>query len=621
MTTFFSDFPPAFVLILGAILVPCLPKKIRSYYVIALPALAFVNVYFLQLDGNTKWNLDAFLWLTNGEALELLRTESPGAENPEAGYKLAKAFGYIFCLNAVIAFIFAFYVKKSTQHVAALIYIGGALGVAFAGDLLTLYVFWELMAVSSTFVILARNTEKAKRSAFRYTMIHLFGGLLLLAGIVLTIQSRGSIQFDGFDFATEQSAGTWLILLGILVNAAVPPFAAWLPDSYPEASVTGGLILSAYTTKTAVYTLLQGYAGWEPLIWIGCIMSVYGIIYALLENDMRRILAYSIINQVGFMVCAAGIGSPDAISGATAHAFCHIIYKSLLWMAAGAVLYRVGKSKCTELGGLYKTMPLTLIFGTIGALAISAVPGTSGFTSKTIIIHAAEHEAAHGHASLWWAWLILEAASAGVFLHAGIKFPYFVFFNKDQGLRPKEAPGTMLTAMAILSFLCIYLGVNPQPLYDILPFEVNYNAYTAGHVITQIQLLMLSALVFFLFLPMLKRTSTISLDFDWFYRKGAPLFYKVTDKSLNSVNAATRKGIVDGLIPRLSSFFASAPSRILSWLATPVWLAQGLNSAEREKRREQLFERGQSGAFPIGITAILAVVLLGVLYVFSWFTR
>jgi multicomponent Na+:H+ antiporter subunit D len=416
------------------------------------------------------------------DPLELLRVD-----------KLSKAFGYIFTLNAAAAFLFAFYVKKAVQHVWALIYIGASLGVVFSGDLISLYFYWELMAVSSAFVILARNTLRSKHAAFRYVMVHIFGGLVLLAGIVITISTRGTTAFDGFSYA-EADLGTWLILIGFLINAAGPFVSAWLTDAYPEASVTGGVILSAYTTKTAVYALLRGFAGWEPLMLVGCVMAVFGIIYALLENDMRRILAYSIINQVGFMVCAVGIGTKMAISGAVAHAFCHIIYKSLLWMSAGAVLHRTGKSRCTELGGLYKTMPWTLLFGGIGALAISAVPLTSGFTSKTIIIAASEHQ------HLFWTWLVLELASAGVFLHAGIKFPYFVFFNKDRGLRPKEAPKTMLAAMAILSFLCIWLGIRPQALYDILPYAVDYKAYTAPHLVTQMQLLMFSALAFFLFL-------------------------------------------------------------------------------------------------------------------------
>ena len=485
----FANIPPSFLLFGGAIITVLLRGIYRNIFLVILPLITFY--YISQLPMGESGHVS---FLPGFGDLEMLRVD-----------KLSKAFGYIFTLNAAVALLFAFYVKKALQHTAALIYIGSALGVIFSGDLITLYINWELMAVSSTFVILSRNTLKAKGAAFRYILVHIFGGLLLLAGIVMTVSSGGSIAFDSFDYA-DANMGTWLILLGFLVNAAAPGVSAWLSDAYPEASVTGGVILSAYTTKTAVYVLLRGFHGWEPLIWIGCIMTVVGIIYALLENDMRRILAYSIINQVGFMVCAAGIGTEMAISGATAHAFCHIIYKSLLWMSAGAVLYRTGLSRCTEVGGLYKTMPLTLIFGTIGALAISAVPLTSGFTSKTIILEAANHE------GLMWPWLMLELASAGVFLHAGIKFPYFVFFNKDRGLRPKEAPGTMLWAMGILSFLCIYLGIRPQALYDILPYEVHYEAYTVSHVVTQMQLLMFSALVFFLFLPCLLYTSPSPRD-------------------------------------------------------------------------------------------------------------
>lgn len=591
------DFPPALILILGALLAPFLKGRLRSLYVIALPAAAFVVVASLTPE-KSSWQVPLLPWA--GEPLTFLRVD-----------KLAKAFGYIFCLNGFVALIFAFYVKKSTQHVATLIYLGSALGAVFAGDLLSLYVFWELMAISSTFVILARRTERAKGAAFRYVMVHLLGGLILLAGIVMTVSAQGgSIAFDGFDFAEDRHLGTWLIMIGFLVNAAAPPLSAWLPDAYPEASVTGGVILSAYTTKTAVYTLLRGFAGWEPLIWIGCLMTLYGIIYALLENDMRRILAYSIINQVGFMVCAAGIGTADAISGATAHAFCHILYKSLLWMSAGAVLYRVGKSRCTELGGLYKSMPWTLVFGTIGAMAISAVPLTSGFTSKTIIMYAAENE------HLFWPWLVLEIASAGVFLHAGIKFPYFVFFNQDRGLRPKEAPKSMLLAMGILAFLCIFLGVYPKPLYDILPYEVHYQAYTFGHVVNQSQLLVLSALVFFLFLPLLKRTATLSLDTDWFYRKGGPLFALAADRVCNGINAGAGRIVLGRVTPAICWFFECASSRLLGLVMWPWWKARGLSADEVEARRRDLRMLTRRGAFPIGVTACLAVLLLALLFFF-----
>ena len=453
-----GNFPPAAILILGALLVPFFKGNAKNWYIILLPATAFFLVWNLELG--SSWHVHFF-----DHELTLLRVD-----------KLSKVFGYIFTLNAFAAFIYAFYLKDNAQHVAALMYIGSSLGVVFSGDLITLYFFWEVMAVASAFLILARRTEKAMKAGTRYVLVHISGGLCLLAGMFLYISQAGSIEFHAM---TARNWGTYLILIGFLVNAAAPLVSAWLPDAYPEATVTGGVILSAYTTKTAVYTLVRGFPGWEILILVGCTMTIYGIIYALLENDMRRILAYSIINQVGFMVTGVGIGTMMSLNGTVAHAFCHIIYKALLWMSAGSVLYMTGKSKCTDLGGLYKTMPWTLIFGGVGALSISAFPATSGFTSKSLIIDGAIHQ------HMMWAWLVLEVASAGVFLHAGIKFPYFVFFAKDKGLRPGETNKSMLIAMGFMSFLCIFLGVYPQPLYHVLPFEVHYQAYTFNHVIAQ----------------------------------------------------------------------------------------------------------------------------------------
>ena len=587
------DLPPSLLLIAGAFLVPLLRGTARNVYLVLLPLAALGLVALLP---ETTPGAGFSVQLLGGfEKLQMLRVD-----------KLSRAFGIIFTLNAAAAFLFAFHVKKAAQHTAALVYIGSALGVVFSGDLITFYLFWEMMAIASAFIILSRDTERARRSAFRYFLVHVFGGLVLLAGIAMTITRTGSTAFAAYDWHSAD-AGTWLMLLGILVNAAVPPVSAWLSGSYPEASVTGGLILSAYTTKTSVYALLRGFEHWEPLIWIGCAMTIYGIIFALLENDMRRILAYSIINQVGFMVCAAGIGGAMAINGAVAHAFCHIIYKSLLWMSAGAVLYRTGLSKCTDLGGLYRTMPLTLILGTIGAMAISAVPLTSGFTSKTMIVAAAEHR------HLLWPWLILEIASAGVFLHAGIKFPYFVFFAKDSGLRPPEAPRTMLAAMGVLAFLCIYLGIHPEPLYHLLPYPVEYQAYTAAKVVTQSQLLIFSALVFFLILKLLKRTPTIVLDTDWFYRKGAPLLTRALDSTLNGINRIAYRTLAQGLTAKLSAFFSDGPARLVGALATPLLLLRGLRGEALQAGRADLQQRSRNSAFPIGFLACIAVLMLAAL--------
>tara|TARA_R110002096_G_scaffold273422_9_gene467292 strand:+ start:27882 stop:29651 length:1770 start_codon:yes stop_codon:yes gene_type:complete len=584
------NIPPGLILIFGALLVPFLPGKLKNICTIILPLIAFSLIAKLPLHVPTcSWNLFPGL-----PAVEWLRVD-----------KLSKAFGYIFTINAVAAFIFAFYLRKSTQHVAALIYIGGALGTVFAGDLVSAYVNWEIMAIASTFVILANPTAKAKGAALRYAYLHIFGGLLFLAGLILTIGSTGSIAFDGFK-PQEADLGSWLILAGFLVNAAAPPLHAWLSDAYPEASISGGVILSAYTTKTAVYTLLRGYPGWEILVWIGCIMTVYGVIYALLENDIRRVWAYSIISQVGFMVCAAGIGTHEAISGATAHAFCHIIYKSLLWMSAGAIIYRVGKSKYTELGGLYKSMPWTATWAIIGALAMSAVPLTSGFTSKSIIIHATEHEA-----HLLWAWYVLEIASAGSFFYAGIRFPYYIIFGKDAGHRPKEAPFSMHLAMGVLAFLCIFLGCYPKPLYDILPHSIGeYSAY--GHVLSQLQLLAFAALAFFVLKPFLKQTDTISLDTDWFWRKGGRGFYWLMDRTLNGFNKFAHIAFVGVLIPLIDRLVNLLPSSLASGLLGAVVDLEG----DPKTRRAALEKMTRKGALPIGVTACFGVFALALLLLF-----
>ncbi|MDA7624544.1 Na(+)/H(+) antiporter subunit D [bacterium] len=596
--TLLSNIPPGLILILGAIVLLLLPATARKAGAIALAALGFFAIS--QLDTGERLST-SFL----GYDLMLLRVDAT-----------SKVFGYIFTLCAFAAFIFSWHEKRRAENTAALVYIGSALGVVFAGDMITWYVCWELMAIASTFLVLARKTEKSLKAAQRYILVHLAGGLILLTGILLHVHETRSIAFDAF---SKDAIGSWFILVGILINAAAVPFSSWLPDAYPESTIMGGVILSAYTTKTAVYTLIRGFPGWEILVTVGCVMAIYGIIYALLENDMRRILAYSIINQVGFMVCGVGIGTELAIAGVVAHAFCHIIYKALLWMSAGAVLFRTGKSKCTELGGLYKTMPLTMILGTIGALAISGVPLTSGFISKTLIVAAAEHK------NYIWAWLVLEIASAGVFLHAGIKFPYFVFFNVDRGLRPKEAPKPMLIGMGLLAFLCILLGCHPALLYNILPYSDAVKSTTFStiyidhfsNVVTMFQLLAFSALAFFVFLPWLKRTPTISVDFDWFYRKGAKLFYAAMDRSLNSLNAAANKYVIKTFLPALTRFALVAPATLTAMALKPVWRAMDPDEDRLAKRRDDLMARFTTGTFPIAYSAACVLILLSMLVLIS----
>lgn len=386
-------------------------------------------------------------------------------------------------------------------------------------------------------------------------MVHAAGGVILLGGIVLYILNTGSIEFDKIIYGDLASV---LILISFMLNAAVPPLSAWLSDAYPEASVTGSVYMTAYTTKTAVYVLLRAFSGVEILIWLGAIMAVYGVIYAVLENDIRRLLAYHIISQVGYMVAGAGIGTEMAINGSASHAFCHILYKALLFMGAGAVIHVTGRRKLTELGGVYRYMPITLALYMIGGFSISAFPLFSGFVSKSMVISAS----AESHLPLIW--LMLTLASSGTFLHTGLKLPYFTFFGQNSGLRAKEPPANMLLAMLFLAILCIFIGVYPDVLYSILPYPVHFEPYTAQHISETMQILLFTALGFFLLLGKLAGEPTISLDTDWFYRKGAKLFMWFIRNPLANLGL---------LLERF--FFNKFPKAILNF--TDLWIAFDLH--------------------------------------------
>ena len=499
-------FHPALLFIVGALPIPFLRGTVRKAYLLAIPVLAIVAVASMQPGGYGARN---FL----GQDILLARVD-----------KLAIVFAFVFTIMSLIGMVYALHIKRTGEHVAAFVYIGSALGVVFAGDYLTLFVFWEGMAFASAYLVFAQGGEAAIRAGFRYLMVHVTGGVVLLGGVVLYGVTTGSVLFGPIEGAL--GLATYLILAGFMLNAAVPPLNAWLTDAYPEATVTGAVFMSAFTTKTAVYVLARGFPGTELLVWMGVAMAIYGVIFAVLENDARRLLAYHIISQVGYMVVGIGIGTEMAVNGAASHAFAHIIYKSLLFMGAGAVIYMTGVRKLTEMGGLYKTMPLTVALYMIGAFAISAFPFFSGFVTKSMVIAAAGND----HRALIV--LLLTLASSGTFLHTGLKLPYYMFFGKDSGLRATEPPRNMLIAMSMAAVLCIAIGLFPGPLYALLPYAVDFVPYTAVHITESLGILMFTALGFVLLLKALDPENTISLDTDWVYRKGARAFMWFANKPL-----------------------------------------------------------------------------------------
>ncbi|MBL4575273.1 MAG: Na(+)/H(+) antiporter subunit D [Opitutaceae bacterium] len=590
-----NSIPPQFILLIGALLIPLFRGKLKLGYMLALPVFAFYN--YLQMPEGVYWTFELLDFkLIFGRA-----------------DKLSLIFVNIFTVVTFIAVIYNIQARNNLEYFAGFLYAGCAIGMVLAGDLITFFIFWEMLTFGAVLLILARKSSRSMGAAIRYLLVHIVGGLILLSGIILHFKEFGSLEFG---YIGLNHLSSYLIFIGFGLNCAWPILHAWLPDAYPEASIGGVIFMATFTTKGAVYALMRGFPGEPSLLWIGMAMAIFPIFYAVLENDLRKVLAYSLINQVGFMVVGIGIGTSLSLNGAAAHVYCHILYKALLFMSIGAIIRQTGKVKATELGGLFRSMPFTAVCCMIGAASISAFPLFSGFVSKSMVMSAA----AEGHYTIIWVALLF--ASAGVFHHAGIKIPFFAFFSHDSGIRVKEAPINMRIAMGIAAFLCIFVGIFPnQTLYKLLPFavEVAYEPYTFAHVMGQGMLLIFSALAFTLLLlsgiyP--AEIRAINIDADWFYRKGGRLFYSFFDYSLNGINTFAHKTFIAGATASICRAAKEGPAKAIIFLLTPYWTLTGNNSQQQAVKRKNLRRQIEKGSFPIGITACLAVLLLGILFFF-----
>lgn len=512
MSALLSATNPGFVLIAAGLLCYLLPwQRVRQALALGAPVLALV----LLLQAPLAQNLATTTFV--GLELILYRVDS-----------LNFVFALAFLIAAVLNAIYALHQDSRLHDGSALTYAGAAIAACLAGDLMSVFIFWEITALTSVVLILQTGTRASYGAAMRYLAIQILSGVLLLDGAAYYFNANGHM-FNPTEIGAGlslQDKGAWLLMLAFGIKAAFPLLHNWLQDSYPKATVTGAVVLSAFTTKLAVYMLARFFPGEDALIWIGAVMTVFPVFFAVVENDLRKVLSYSLNNQVGFMVCAIGVGTPLALNGAAAHAFVHIIYKGLLFMSMGAVLYRTGTTKASELGGLFRSMPFTAVFCIIGAVSISAFPLFSGFVAKSLTMSAVQAE------HLYLVWGMLLFASAGVLEHSGIKIPYFAFFGHDSGLRVKEAPFNMLLAMGLAAFICIFVGLpgllpgfGYHWLYNILPFRTEamaYQPFTASHIITQLQLLVLALMAFIV----LKRVGAypaerraLVLDSDWLYRR------------------------------------------------------------------------------------------------------
>jgi multicomponent Na+:H+ antiporter subunit D len=565
--------PPAMIFILGALLIPFLKGKLKQTYLLLIPALAFLDI--VQLETGTAW-IYHFL----GYELIFCQVD-----------RLSSMVGYIFTIIGFLALLYSLHVEEDGQHVAAFLYVGSSLGVVFAGDFFTLFAFWEVMAVSSVFLVWYQKEKRSLDAGFRYLIMHIIGGCSLLAGIIIYVVETGSIVVTHLGNGTADI----FILIGFGLNAAFIPIHTWLPDAYPEGTVTGSVFMSVYTTKTGVYVLARCFAGMPLVAYMGGIMTVYGVLFALLQNDARKLLSYHIVSQVGYMVAGVGIGTELGINGGIAHVFNHILYKALLFMSMGSVLYMTGKRKLTEMGGLAKYMPVTCVACIIASLSIAGAPGFNGYISKGMVISSVLE-------------LMMVLAAVGTFL-SFVKLSYFTFFAPNEDIRAKESPKNMQLAMLLTAFLCIFIGVYPEALFRVLPFHpVLYHPYTASHVLGTVQLFLLAGVAFIVAKKMVEPHRATILDFDYFYRMGGRgliwLCLFPLSRTRNRVQLSSSRAV--DVITRV----ARNPIMLLEIPAAYAYLriTQGLRYvsgySSDETYNENLYRR------PIGVGVLVAIILL-----------
>jgi multicomponent Na+:H+ antiporter subunit D len=572
--------PPALFFILGALLIPLLKGTLKRVYLLAIPALAFLDI--LQLETGTAW-VYHFL----GYELVFCQVD-----------RLSLVVGYIFTIIGFLALLYSLHVEENGQHVAAFLYVGSSLGVVFAGDYFTLFAFWEVMAVSSVFLVWYQKEKRSLDAGFRYLIMHIIGGCSLLAGIIIYVVETGSVAVTHLGTGTADI----FILIGFGLNAAFIPIHTWLPDAYPEGTVTGSVFMSVYTTKTGVYVLARCFAGMPFVAYMGGIMTVYGVLFALLQNDARRLLSYHIVSQVGYMVAGVGIGTELGVNGGIAHVFNHILYKALLFMSMGSVLYMTGKRKLTAMGGLAKYMPVTALACVVASLSIAGAPGFNGYVSKGMVISAA------GEQHMPVLELMMVLAAVGTFL-SFVKLSYFAFFSPNEEMRAKESPVNMQLAMLLTAFLCIVIGVYPEALFRVLPFQpVLYHPYTPSHVIGTIQLFLLAGLAFIVAKKMVSPHRGTILDFDYFYRMGGKtvlwLAVAPMSKVRNRLQRSSSRTI--DIITRI----ARNPIMIFEIPAAYLYfrITQGLRYlggySSGETYDENLYRR------PIGLGVLVAIIIL-----------
>jgi len=554
---------PPFVFLVGAFLVAIAPAPLRSPLLLLTPLAGLAAIGLIPEGAQVS---------TYFLGYEIALIEGSG---------LRRLFATAFAIMAFSASLFSVKGARVLEMVAGLGLAGGAIGVAFAGDLTAMFLFWEVMALSATVLVWSGGRASAQSAGVRYITLHLLRGLLLKVGIEQTMVGTGSIAVRPL---TLEDPVSWFLLAAILVSAAAPPVSFWVSDAYPESSPRSNVWLSAFTTTTGILALLLLFPGESALMWIGVWMIFYGILYAVRENDVRKALSYSIVTQAGFMVCAIGIGTEMALNGAAALAITSMFAMGLLFMSAASVEEVTGERRYSALGGLFRRMPLTAICGTVGALAISALPLTSGFVALPLA------RTGLGESSLTAVTALLLLGSGGVVLQLGLRFPWLLFFRGETPSGAADPGWNMRAAMVLLAAICLGIGVLPGFLYAGLPFPMDYSPFGIGALLTQLLVLAIGGAVALYLLPKVRPIDGVRWDWDWSYRR-------------------LGRGLAEGAIAR--------------GVGVSRWFHEGPGSQVRRLLRRFSRSYGPQGSlarsWPSGSMVLWVGVILGAYLVFALF--